>query len=102
MSSIAREHRPRQAVVSFLARGRGWVGSTQRDRLPLGQSLGQSQKRKDHRVLDLPQDDRGLLGGQFRTGQGLQGCCIEGLHTFVAMGTIQRHGRETSSSTEFG
>ena len=47
----------------------------------LGQLLGQGQQREDDRLLALLEDQRGLLGGQLRTEQGLQGCRIQGVRT---------------------
>ena len=63
-----------------------------RDGLFLDQLLGQGQKREDDRLLALLKDQRGLLGGQFRTEQGLQSSRIEGLHTL---------GRHTHSSSSW-
>ena len=67
-----------------------------RDGLFLGQLLGQSQKREDDCLLALLEDDRGLLGGQSRTQEGLQGNRIESLHTLGC------HARSSASQSENG
>ena len=44
------------------------------------------QKRKDDRFLALLEDERGLLRGQLRTEQGLQGRRIQSVHILCRRG----------------